>query len=57
MTAAFIPLGQLLVDAVASRDFPVVQADGLFFAGTCITLNVLADILSILPSPRLRHAR
>ncbi|MBY6059576.1 ABC transporter permease [Leisingera daeponensis] len=50
-------LGQLLVDAVASRDFPVVQAVGLFFAGTYITLNVLADILSILSNPRLRHAR
>lgn len=48
-------LGQLLVDAVASRDFPVVQAVGLFFAGTYILLNVLADILSILSNPRLRH--
>jgi peptide/nickel transport system permease protein len=47
-------LGQLLVDAVASRDFPVVQAVGLFFAGTYILLNVLADILSILSNPRLR---
>ncbi len=50
-------LWQLLVDAVASRDFPVVQAVGLFFVGTYITLNVLADILSILSNPRLRHAR
>ncbi|ETX28067.1 ABC transporter permease [Roseivivax isoporae] len=50
-------LGQLLVDAVASRDFPVVQAVGLFFAGTYILLNVAADILSILSNPRLRHAR
>lgn len=50
-------LGQLLVDAVASRDFPVVQAVGLFFAGTYILLNVAADILSILSNPRLRHGR
>ncbi|MFW2586923.1 ABC transporter permease [Sagittula sp. SSi028] len=50
-------LGQLLVDAVANRDLPVVQAVGLFFAGTYILLNVAADILSILSNPRLRHAR
>ncbi|MCE0506604.1 MULTISPECIES: ABC transporter permease [unclassified Roseivivax] len=48
-------LGQLLVDAVASRDFPVVQAVGLFFAGTYILLNTGADILSILSNPRLRQ--
>lgn len=47
-------LGQLLVDAVAKRDFPVVQAVGLFFATTYISLNLLADILSILSNPRLR---
>ena len=47
-------LGQLLVDAVATRDFPVVQAVGLFFAATYISLNLIADILSILSNPRLR---
>ncbi|HBB85178.1 MAG TPA: ABC transporter permease [Sulfitobacter sp.] len=50
-------LGQLLVDAVSSRDFPVVQAVGLFFAAVYITLNVLADIISIMSNPRLRHGR
>lgn len=50
-------LGQLLVDAVAKRDFPVVQAVGLFFAAVYITLNLLADVLSILSNPRLRAAR
>lgn len=50
-------LGQLLVDAVSSRDFPVVQAVGLFFASTYILLNVAADILSILSNPRLRHGK
>ncbi|WP_299822638.1 ABC transporter permease [uncultured Jannaschia sp.] len=50
-------LGQLLVDAVSSRDFPVVQAVGLFFAAVYITLNVLADIISIVSNPRLRHGR
>ncbi|WP_022706790.1 ABC transporter permease [Paracoccus zeaxanthinifaciens] len=48
-------MGQLLVDAVSSRDLPVVQAVGLFFAATYVTLNVLADILSIMSNPRLRR--
>lgn len=50
-------LGQLLVDAVASRDLPVVQAVGLIFAAVYITLNVLADIVSMIANPRLRHGR
>lgn len=50
-------LGQLLVDSVAKRDLPVVQASGLIFATTYIFLNLLADILSILSNPRLRNPR
>lgn len=54
---AYPGLGQLLVDAVVNRDFPIVQAVGLFFAATYIALNLLADILSILANPRLRTER
>ncbi len=50
-------LGQLLVDSVANRDLPVVQASGLIFAATFIFLNLTADILSILANPRLRHPK
>jgi peptide/nickel transport system permease protein len=50
-------LGQLLVDSVAKRDIPVVQASGLIFAATYVTLNLLADVLSILSNPRLRDPR
>ena len=50
-------MGQLLVDSVSKRDLPVVQACSLVFALTYILLNLLADILSILSNPRLRHAR
>lgn len=53
----FPGLGQLLVDAVAKRDLPVVQASGLIFAATYIGLNLLADILSTLSNPRLREPR
>jgi len=50
-------LGQLLVDSVAKRDIPVVQASGLIFACVYISLNLLADILSILSNPRLLHPK
>ena len=49
-------IGQLLVDAVAKRDFPVVQACCLIFAATFILLNLAADVAAILTNPRLRHA-
>ena len=50
-------LGQLFVDSVRSRDFPVVQACSLIFAMTYILLNLLADVLSIMSNPRLLHPR
>ena len=50
-------LGQLLVDSVAKRDIPVVQASSLIFAATYVLLNLTADILSILSNPRLLHPR
>lgn len=50
-------LGQLLVDSVSKRDLPVVQASGLIFATTYVTLNLVADVLSILSNPRLRNPK
>lgn len=50
-------IGQLMVDAVTSRDIPVVQACALIFAATYILLNLLADIISIITNPRLLHPR
>ena len=48
-------LGQLLVDSVAKRDLPVVQASGLIFSIAYIFLNLTADILSMLSNPKLRQ--
>ncbi|MCY1437425.1 Glutathione transport system permease protein GsiC [compost metagenome] len=50
-------LGQLLVDSVAKRDIPVVQACSLIFAATYVLLNTLADVLSIASNPRLMHPK
>lgn len=50
-------IGQLMVDAVTTRDIPVVQACALIFAATYILLNLLADIIGIVTNPRLLHPR
>jgi peptide/nickel transport system permease protein len=50
-------MGQYLVDHVAKRDVPVVQAVGLIFAAVYITLNIVADIAAIAANPRLRHPK
>lgn len=50
-------LGQLFVDSVSKRDLPVVQACSLIFAAIYVLLNLMADVLSILGNPRLRHPK
>lgn len=48
-------LANLMVEGVAYRDFPIVQAVGMIFCATYVGLNLLADILVIVTNPRLRH--
>lgn len=50
-------VGQLMVDAVSSRDIPVVQACALIFAATYVLLNLTADIIGIITNPRLLHPK
>lgn len=50
-------LGQLMIDAVANRDIPVVQAIALIFASAYVLLNLLADVLSTITNPRLMHRK
>ena len=50
-------LGKYLVDHVAKRDLPVVQAVGIIFAAVYIGLNILADVIGIVANPRLRHPK
>jgi len=50
-------LGALIVDAVLNRDLPVIQGTAMVFAAAYVLLFLLADILSTLANPRLRHRR
>lgn len=50
-------VGQLMVDAVRTRDIPVVQACALIFAATYVLLNLIADIIGIVTNPRLLHPK
>ena len=48
-------VGLLVVDAVRSRDFQVVQAVVILFAGIFILCNLLVDILYAFLDPRIRY--
>jgi peptide/nickel transport system permease protein len=50
----FPGIGSALVDAVSNRDLPIVQALAVLIAAVYVGLNLLADIATILVSPRLR---
>ncbi|UVO30449.1 ABC transporter permease [Bradyrhizobium arachidis] len=48
-------LARLLVDAVSTRDMPLVQACVMIFCLAYLFLVMIADIAGILSNPRLRH--
>jgi peptide/nickel transport system permease protein len=47
-------IGLALKDAVVNHDIPVVQALAMLIAGVYVVLNLLADVATILVTPRLR---
>lgn len=47
-------LGQLALQAIQFRDFPLVQAIVVFGAITFVVLNQLVDVLHVIIDPRLR---
>lgn len=47
-------MGQLLVRAIFSRDYMVVQGVALVFACATVLVNFLADVLTVAADPRVR---
>lgn len=52
---AYPGLGRLILDSVAYRDMPMVQALAMIFCAFYIGVNLLADIVVLLTNPRLRE--
>lgn len=48
-------IANLMVDAVTTRDIPLVQACAMIFCGAYLLLVVLADVCAIVANPRLRN--
>jgi peptide/nickel transport system permease protein len=48
-------LGQLTVDAVLARDFPLIQGVTLFFSFAYVLINLLVDLSYLLLDPRIRY--
>lgn len=49
-------IGRLIVGAIASRDFPVLQGGLLFLAIVYLAINLVVDILYAVVDPRVRLA-
>jgi dipeptide transport system permease protein len=49
-------IGKWLIDAIARRDYPVVQNGILLVACLVILTNLLVDLLYGLANPRIRHS-
>lgn len=48
-------LGRLLVDAVSTRDYPVIQAEVLLFSLEFILINLFVDMLYAVINPTIRY--
>ena len=48
-------LGRMLVDAIRSRDFPVVQGGLMILGASFVVMNALVDVLYAYLDPRVRY--
>jgi peptide/nickel transport system permease protein len=53
---AYPGIGRLLVDSVRNHDVPMVQALSMIIASVYVVVNLIADLLSIMLTPRARTA-
>ncbi|UCC53175.1 MAG: ABC transporter permease [Anaerolineaceae bacterium] len=50
-------IGKLMINSITDRDFPTIQAIAIVLAIVYITVNLVADLLTLVLNPRLRTAR
>jgi peptide/nickel transport system permease protein len=50
----FPGIGQGLINAVVARDIPTIQCVVVLLAGFYVLVNILADVIAVLVTPRLR---
>ena len=48
-------IGKLLIQGVAARDYPVIQAIIMFVAGIVLVANLVVDVLYSWFDPRIRY--
>jgi peptide/nickel transport system permease protein len=48
-------VGRLTIDAIMSRDYPLVQGLILFFSLVYVGINLLVDLIYVLVDPRIRY--
>ena len=47
-------LGRLVIESISNRDLPVVQALALILASIYVSINLLADLMTLMLNPRLK---
>jgi len=47
-------IGRLVVDAIQTRDYPIIQGVILLFSGAYVIVNLLVDLTYTLLDPRIR---
>jgi peptide/nickel transport system permease protein len=48
-------IGRLVVDAVAKRDYPIIQGVILVFSSVYVVINLLVDLSYTLIDPRIAY--
>ena len=47
-------LGRLVIESISNRDLPTVQALAIILASIYVSINLLADLLTLMLNPRLK---
>ena len=47
-------VGKLLIDAISSRDYPLIQGATLIIASFMIVANLITDVVTGIVDPRIR---